>query len=130
MKANLRICSLEHAKEEGAGKIAEWAARRGHTIRAVRLDLGQELPNIESFDFLVMMGGAMNVYEYRSYPWLPRERTLVKQAIAAEKAVLHLVNHDSLHRGQVMAMIRQLGIAPPPTDLMMYYRVSGAATTA
>jgi uncharacterized damage-inducible protein DinB len=46
--------------------------------------------------------------------------------IAAQKAVLHLVNHDSLHRGQVMGMIRQLGIAPPPTDLMMYYRLFAA----
>ena len=44
--------------------------------------------------------------------------------VAVENVVLHLVNHDSLHRGQVMGMIRQLGIAPPPTDLMMYYRVS------
>ena len=48
--------------------------------------------------------------------------------VAAQKVVLHLVNHDSLHRGQVMAMIRQLGIAPPPTDLMMYFRESGAVT--
>jgi len=49
--------------------------------------------------------------------------------VAVERTVLHLVNHDSLHRGQVMGMIRQLGIAPPPTDLMMYYRLSatGAA---
>jgi uncharacterized damage-inducible protein DinB len=46
--------------------------------------------------------------------------------VATEKTVMHLVNHDSLHRGQVMAMIRQLGIAPPPTDLMMYYRQSGS----
>jgi uncharacterized damage-inducible protein DinB len=46
--------------------------------------------------------------------------------VAAEKAVLHLVNHNTLHRGQVMGMIRQLGIAPPATDLMMYYRMSGA----
>jgi uncharacterized damage-inducible protein DinB len=48
--------------------------------------------------------------------------------VAAAKVVLHLVNHDSLHRGQLMGMIRQLGIAPPPTDLMMYYRLllSGA----
>jgi uncharacterized damage-inducible protein DinB len=46
--------------------------------------------------------------------------------VAAEKTVMHLVNHDSLHRGQVMAMIRQLGIAPPPTDLMMYYRLTAA----
>lgn len=36
--------------------------------------------------------------------------------------VLHVVNHATLHRGQVMAMIRQLGAAPPPTDLIFYYR--------
>ena len=36
--------------------------------------------------------------------------------------VLHVVNHATLHRGQVMAMIRQLGIAPPGTDLIYYYR--------
>ena len=36
--------------------------------------------------------------------------------------VLHLVNHATLHRGQVMAMMRQLGAAPLPTDLIFYYR--------
>jgi uncharacterized damage-inducible protein DinB len=36
--------------------------------------------------------------------------------------VLHLVNHATLHRGQVMAMLRQAGMAPPHTDLMNYYR--------
>lgn len=36
--------------------------------------------------------------------------------------VLHVVNHATLHRGQVMAMMRQLGVAPPPTDLIFYYR--------
>jgi len=38
-----------------------------------------------------------------------------------EQIVLHLVNHGTLHRGQVMGMIRQLGITPPGTDLMHYY---------
>lgn len=35
--------------------------------------------------------------------------------------VLHVVNHGTLHRGQVMGMLRQLGVAPPPTDLIRYY---------
>jgi uncharacterized damage-inducible protein DinB len=35
---------------------------------------------------------------------------------------LHVVNHATLHRGQVMAMLRQLGVPPPPTDLIFYYR--------
>jgi uncharacterized damage-inducible protein DinB len=37
---------------------------------------------------------------------------------------LHVVNHATLHRGQVMAMLRQLGVPPPPTDLIFYYRES------
>ena len=36
--------------------------------------------------------------------------------------VLHLVNHGSYHRGQVMSLLRQAGIAPPATDLIAYYR--------
>jgi uncharacterized damage-inducible protein DinB len=36
--------------------------------------------------------------------------------------VLHVVNHATLHRGQVMAMFRQLGVAPPSTDLIFFYR--------
>ena len=38
------------------------------------------------------------------------------------QAMQHVVNHGTLHRGQVMAMIRQLGAKPPATDLIFYYR--------
>ena len=32
----------------------------------------------------------------------------------------HVVNHAPLHRGQVVGMIRQLGVVPPSTDLLFY----------
>ncbi|MFN0109201.1 MAG: DinB family protein [Blastocatellia bacterium] len=32
----------------------------------------------------------------------------------------HVVNHATLHRGQVVGMIRQLGITPPAVDLLFY----------
>jgi uncharacterized damage-inducible protein DinB len=48
----------------------------------------------------------------------------------AKDVVLHLVNHATLHRGQAVGMIRQLGIAPPVTDLMMYYRELAAAAAS
>jgi uncharacterized damage-inducible protein DinB len=41
--------------------------------------------------------------------------------------VLHVVNHATLHRGQAMAMLRQVGVAPPPTDLIFYYREQQSA---
>jgi uncharacterized damage-inducible protein DinB len=32
----------------------------------------------------------------------------------------HVVNHATLHRGQVVGMIRQLGLQPPAVDLLYY----------
>ena len=34
----------------------------------------------------------------------------------------HVVNHATLHRGQIVAMIRQLGRTPPATDFLFYLR--------
>ncbi len=34
----------------------------------------------------------------------------------------HAANHATMHRGQVVGMIRQLGIEPPSTDLLFYLR--------
>jgi len=34
----------------------------------------------------------------------------------------HVANHATLHRGQVVGLIRQLGIEPPSTDLLFYLR--------
>ncbi len=34
----------------------------------------------------------------------------------------HVVNHATMHRGQVVGMIRQLGVEPPSTDLVFYLR--------
>ena len=34
----------------------------------------------------------------------------------------HVTNHNTMHRGQVVGMIRQLGFEPPATDLLFYLR--------
>jgi uncharacterized damage-inducible protein DinB len=34
--------------------------------------------------------------------------------------VLHAVNHSTFHRGQIVTMLRNLGIQPPTTDLTFY----------
>ena len=57
------------------------------------------------------------------------DRVIAYQSMAGDpfsdpvwKIVMHVVNHATLHRGQVMAMLRQMGVAPPGTDLIYYYR--------
>ena len=36
--------------------------------------------------------------------------------------VLHVVNHATHHRGQAAGFLRTMGHAPPPLDLIFYYR--------
>ena len=52
---------------------------------------------------------------YRSLAGTPASTRL-------DHIVMHVVNHATLHRGQVMGMIRQLGIQPPATDMIYYFR--------
>jgi uncharacterized damage-inducible protein DinB len=44
---------------------------------------------------------------------------------------LHQVsNHASYHRGQIVTLLRQLGVKPASTDLIMFYREQAAAARA
>lgn len=38
------------------------------------------------------------------------------------QVMMHMVNHGTLHRGQVLAMFRQLDRVPTSVDLINYYR--------
>lgn len=38
------------------------------------------------------------------------------------KQMQHLVNHGSYHRGQIVTLLRILGMKAPTTDLIYYYR--------
>jgi uncharacterized damage-inducible protein DinB len=51
-------------------------------------------------------------------------RNIKGEPISTElwRQMQHLVNHGSYHRGQVVAMLRQLGVKPVATDLINFYR--------
>lgn len=50
------------------------------------------------------------------------EFTAMNDLISREKLLLHVTNHATLHRGQIIGMLRQLGHQPPSTDLFTYHR--------
>jgi uncharacterized damage-inducible protein DinB len=41
------------------------------------------------------------------------------------QAIQHMVDHSSYHRGQIVTMMRQLGVKPPGTGLIGFYREVG-----
>ncbi len=38
------------------------------------------------------------------------------------QSILHLVDHSSFHRGQVITLMRQLGVKPPGTGMNVFFR--------
>ncbi len=84
----MRVHWLQHAKHEGLGSIEPWLKARGHAITGTRFPLGENLPGPDDFDWLIVMGGPMNIYEEAAYPWLKDEKRLIKGALEADKRVL------------------------------------------
>jgi GMP synthase-like glutamine amidotransferase len=84
----MKINVLQHAPHEGPAEIEAWALQRSHQVVITHLYAGQPLPAPASFDLLVVMGGEMNIYQYRDWPWLKAERKLIEAALAANKPVV------------------------------------------
>ncbi len=77
----MRIHYLQHVTFEGLGNIENWALAKGHQISDTQLYNNNPLPEPEEFDWLIIMGGPMNIYEEDRFPWLAREKTFIKDAI-------------------------------------------------
>ncbi len=84
----MKLHYLQHVSFEGPANIGNWAGSKGWDISATHLYRGEKLPAADEFDWLVVMGGPMNIYEERDYPWLAAEKRFIAQAVEDNKIVL------------------------------------------
>lgn len=85
---HLRIHYLQHVPFEDLGCIEEWVFLNGHQLSCTRFYESTMLPDTASFDWLIIMGGPMGVYDVEAYPWLENEKLFIQQAIEQNKTVL------------------------------------------
>ncbi len=84
----MRIQVLQHVEFEGPGTIADWAEAQHHQMTLTRLYADEPLPALNSFDFLVVMGGPMGVGDAEAYPWLTDEAGFIRDVAATDKPIL------------------------------------------
>lgn len=85
----LNIHTLLHVPYEGLGCIEDWISEKGHKLSYTNFfENDFSIPAVSSFDWLIIMGGPMSVYEEDTYPWLKSEKELIRDAIQAGKKVL------------------------------------------
>ena len=84
----MNIHYLKHVPFEGIGNIEKWALENNFSLSCTKLYENSDFPETDSFDFLVVMGGPMNIYEEDKYPWLKDEKVFIKKAIETGIPVL------------------------------------------
>lgn len=86
----MRIHYLQHVPFENPGSILVWAQNNGHDVSKTLLYKNKPFPEQKDFDWLIVMGGPMNIYEEEKYPWLIREKRFIKEAIEHRKVIIGL----------------------------------------
>jgi GMP synthase-like glutamine amidotransferase len=86
----MNVHYLQHSPVEGPGHVADWAAAHRHSISGTHWYRNDAVPDMAGIDLLVILGGGMNIYQHRDYPWLVREKELIGKVIGAGKPALGL----------------------------------------
>ena len=84
----LRIHTIMHVPFEGLGCIADWIGSNGHSVSFSNMYEPHSFPSQQSFDWLIVMGGPMGVYDDDKYHWLVVEKKFIKESINAGKTVI------------------------------------------
>jgi len=84
----LRIHYLKHDSAEGLGSIEDWIIKNNFKLSCTKLYEEHVFPDVDSIDWLIIMGGPMSVYEEQKYPWLVEEKKFIHQVINKNKVVL------------------------------------------
>ncbi len=84
----MKIHYLQHVEFETPANILKWAENKGFPVTGTHFYKNEKLPELEDFDFLVVMGGPMGIYDEEDYPYLKEEKKFIKEAIKSNKKVL------------------------------------------
>ena len=81
----MHILVLQHAREEHPGVFRSFLEEDGHTWTTTHLYREEKLPeSMNGYDALWVLGGPMDVWQEKDFPWLVAEKQFIKQAVMVE----------------------------------------------
>jgi GMP synthase-like glutamine amidotransferase len=74
-----RAIAFQHMDNEPPGLFGEFLAARGAAVDVINLHRGEVIPSLAPYDFMLVMGGAMDVWEESQNPWLVDEKAAIRE---------------------------------------------------
>jgi len=78
----MKIIILQHISIEDPGYIKDLMIKDGVELTTIELDEGQKIPfDLSKFDAMFCMGGPMDTWMEKDYPWLIEEKKSIKEFV-------------------------------------------------
>ena len=78
----MKVIVLQHIKIEDPGYIKDLMISDGAQLTTIELDEGEKIPNdLSTFDAMFCMGGPMDTWMEKDYPWLIDEKKKIKEFV-------------------------------------------------
>lgn len=74
-----RALVFQHMDDEPPGLFGDFLQAQGAQLDTVMLHRGEAIPSLAPYDFLLVMGGAMDVWEEEAHPWLVAEKAAIRE---------------------------------------------------
>ena len=74
----MRILVLQHLESDHPGMLRNCFTEHDVAWDTVLLENGEEIPDLNAYDAMLVMGGPMNVWDVEKYPWLLQEKDAIR----------------------------------------------------
>tara|TARA_Y100000590_G_scaffold20179_1_gene23583 strand:- start:2153 stop:2875 length:723 start_codon:yes stop_codon:yes gene_type:complete len=78
----MKVIILQHINIEDPGHIKDLMIRDNCALTTIELDEGEQIPSdLSSYDAMLCMGGPMDTWMEKEYPWLIEEKKRIKEFV-------------------------------------------------
>ncbi len=81
----MKFLVLQHIAIEHPGIFRDFMKRDNIQIDTVELDEGEKIPDLKSYDAMIVMGGPMDTWQEEEHPWLKSEKDSIYKFVCEMK---------------------------------------------
>lgn len=79
---------IQHVPFEAPGYISQYLKNENHSITGTRMFNNERIVDIDTIDFLIVLGGPMSVNEENKIKWITEEKRYIEKYIKSDKPIL------------------------------------------
>lgn len=118
----MKFLVFQHIACEHPGIFRDLMREAGVAWDTVELDAGGDIPGLDGYDALLVMGGPMDVWQVSEHPWLEPEMAAIREWVGADRPYLGFcLGHQLL----AAAMGGEVGPAATPEIGVMPVELTG-----